>query len=148
MKVIFLKDVSGQGRKGEVKEVNDGFAKNFLIAKGLAAVATSEIQTKVVKEKQEQEAKKVREQERLKKLKIELEKRVFSLFMKVGDKGQVFSGVHEKDIVNAINNDLGTALEKNQIELPSVIKQVGEHQVAVKLGAGIAAKIKINIKPQ
>lgn len=148
MKIILLKDVPGHGRKGEIKEINDGFAKNFFIAKKLGAVATTEIQAKVLKEKKEAESKKNKEIERTQKLKQDLEKRTFKLKVKVGEKGQVFSGVHEKDILKAINEDLGLELEKNQIDLPAVIKQIGQHQVRVKLSQGLNASLKIEIEPE
>ncbi len=146
MKVIFLKDITGQGRKGEIKEVNSGYANNFLIAKGFAAVATPEIQAKVNKESKEAETKKLKEIEKLNKLKTDLEKRIFTLKVKVGDKGQIFSGVHENDIAKAINNVLNSEIEKNQISLNAVIKQIGEHVVKVKLGPQISANIKIKVE--
>lgn len=146
MKVIFLKELPGQGKKGEIKEVNSGYANNFLIAKGFAAIATPEIQAKVNKENKEAANKKLREIEKLNKLKTDLEKRVFTVNVKVGDKGQIFSGVHEKDIVKVINNTLNTEIEKNQIHLENVIKQVGQHVVKVKLGPQILASVKINVE--
>lgn len=146
MKIIFLKDVTGQGRKGEIKEVNDGFAQNFLIAKGHAAPATAEIQAKVAKEKREADNKKSKEIEKFNKLKVDLEKRTFTLKVKVGDKGQIFSGIHEKDILKIINDSTGAELEKSQIELSGVIKQLGLHTAKIKLAAGINANIKINIE--
>jgi large subunit ribosomal protein L9 len=146
MKVIFLKELPGQGKKGEIKEVNSGYANNFLIAKGFAAIATPEIQAKVNKENKEAANKKLREIEKLNKLKRDLEKRVFTVNVKVGDKGQIFSGVHEKDIVKVINSTLNTEIEKNQIHLENVIKQVGQHVVKVKLGPQILASVKINVE--
>lgn len=146
MKVIFLKELPGQGRKGEIKEVNSGYANNFLIAKGYAAVATAEVQAKFNKESKEAETKKLKEIEKLNKLKTDLEKRIFTVKVKVGDKGQIFSGVHEKDVAKAINDVMSTALQRNQIELGAVIKQIGEHQVKVKLGPGVSAHPKIKVE--
>jgi large subunit ribosomal protein L9 len=146
MKVIFVKNQPGGGKIGEIKEVADGYAQNFLIAKGFARLATAEIQAKVAKEQKEAESKKQKEIEKLKKIKIELEKRVFTVKVKVGDKGQVFGGVHEKDIVALISSKLNFLLERNQIEIPSAIKNLGEHQVKVKLALGISANIKINVE--
>ncbi|HYV33402.1 MAG TPA: 50S ribosomal protein L9 [Candidatus Limnocylindria bacterium] len=145
MKVIFIKELAGTAKKGEIKEVNDGYAKNFLIAKGFAQQATAEIQAKVAKENKEAEAKKLKEIGKLQSLKQELEKRTFTVKVKVGDKGQIFSGVHEKDIAEAVNSIVKTNLEKNQIELAGIIKQLGEHIVKVKLASGITASVKINV---
>jgi large subunit ribosomal protein L9 len=146
MKIIFLKDVSGQGKKGEVKEVSEGYAQNFLIAKGFAQAATSQIIAKVNKETKESQEKKAREIERLKNFKNDLEKRTFTLAVKVGDKGQVFGGVHEKDIHNAIVEKKITGVERNMIEIHEPIKSLGEHMVNIKLEQGIAARVKIKVE--
>ena len=146
MKVIFTKDQPGGGKKGEIKEVSQGYAENFLIAKGFARVATAEVQAKVAKEQKEAEAKKAREAEKLQALKGDIEKRVFNFKVKVGDKGQIFGGVHEKDIAAGISAKLDFPLDKNQIHIENPIKQVGEHVVKVKLGADAVANAKINVE--
>ncbi len=146
MKIILLKDVAGQGRRGEIREVNDGYAKNFLIAKGFAQIATSQIQAKAAKESKEAEVKKLKEVEKLQNLKVDLEKRTFTVKVKVGDKGQIFSGVHEKDIISAMNNKMGLSLEKNQVSLEKPIKELGEHKVKLKLASGIIPIINIHVE--
>jgi large subunit ribosomal protein L9 len=146
MKVIFIKELSGTAKKGEIKEVNDGYAKNFLVAKGFAQIATPQIQAKVAKENKEAEIKKLKEIEKLHNLKADLEKRVFTVKVKVGDKGQIFSGVHEKDIVSAVNNKMALSLEKNQVNLEKPIKELGEHKVKLKLASGISASINIHVE--
>lgn len=146
MKVIFLKDAPGSGKKGEIKEVSDGFAKNFLLPKGLAQAATVEIQQKVAKEAKEAEAKKGKELARMNQLRQDLEKRTFTLQVRVGEHGQVFGGIHEKDIAEAINAKMQSGIERGQVEIPAVIKQVGSHQVKVRLSPGIVADVKISIE--
>jgi len=146
MKIIFIKDLPGSAKKGEIKDVSDGYAQNFLIAKGFARVATAEIQEKIAKENKEREIKKLKEIEKLRTLKLDLEKRTFTVKVKVGDKGQVFGGVHEKDVAKVISDKIGRAIEKNQVEIPSAIKQLGEHQVKVKLSGGITANVKIKVE--
>lgn len=147
MKVIFLKDASGQGRKGEIKEVSEGFALNFLIPKGLAQIASGQIQQKVAKESREAEAKKAKEQARYQHLKQELEKRTFTVRVKVGDKGQIFGGVTEKDVIAAINLKMNTDFNKSQLEMPHGIKTIGTHQATLKFSAGQTAKVTIAIEP-
>jgi large subunit ribosomal protein L9 len=146
MKVIFIKELSGTAKKGEIKDVNDGYAKNFLIAKGFAKIATADIQNKIAKENKEAEGKRQKELERLQALKLDLEKRTFVVKVKVGDKGQVFGGVHEKDIAKVISDKTGRAVEKNQIDISDSIKQLGEHQIKVKLVGGITANVKIKVE--
>jgi large subunit ribosomal protein L9 len=148
MKIIFIKDQPGAGKKGEIKDVNDGYAKNFLIAKGFAQVATAEIQAKVVKEKKESDAKRQKELSRLQTLKLDLEKRTFILKVKVGDKGQIFSGIHEKDIVNAVNSKMGLMLEKSQISLQKPIKELGKHEVKVRLAQNLPAVINLQVEAE
>lgn len=146
MKIIFLKDVAGQAKKGEIKEVSEGFAKNFLIARGLAQIATPQIIAKLEKEQREAEGKKNRETEKFKVLKNDLERRITSLFVKVGERGQVFGGVHEKEIAKAVSEKFSVSVDRHQIEIPSAIKSLGEHAVKVKLGQGIVANIKIKVE--
>lgn len=146
MKIILLKDVANIGKKGEIKEVNDGFAKNALIPKKLASIATSEIQAKVAKEAKEAEAKKQRAEQKLNNLKQDLAKRTFTIQVKVGDKGQIFGGAHEKDIISVINAKLNTNLDKNVIHLKHPLKEAGIHTVKIKLGHGIETETKINLE--
>lgn len=146
MKVIFVKDAAGTAKKGEIKEVSSGFAQNFLIPKGFAHVATAQIQAQMEKEAKEAEGKRQKELGKLQGLKSELEKRTFTVKVKVGEKGQVFGGVHEKDIAEVIGKKLNHSLEKNQIEISSAIKELGEHQIKVKLGQGITAEAKIKVE--
>lgn len=146
MKVIFLKDTPGQGRRGEVKEVSDGFAKNFLIAKGFAQVATVDMQNRLNKEAKEQEVKKQKQILNAQSLKQDLEKRIFIVKVKVGAKGQIFGAVHEKEIVVAVNGKLATEFEKSQVEISTPIKTLGEHTVKIKLAPGVLASVKINVE--
>lgn len=146
MKIIFIKELAGTGKRGEIKDVSDGYAQNFLIAKGFARVATAEIQAKMAKESKEAETKKLKEIEKLQVLKQDLEKRVFTVKVKVGDKGQIFGSVHEKDIALSIGSKPNHPMDKNQIEIENPIKQIGEHLVKVKLGGGISANVKIKVE--
>ncbi len=146
MKIIFTKDSPGNGKKGEIKEVSEGYAKNFLIAKGFAQIATPQIIAKVEKEKKEARAKTDRETERLNNLKKDLEKRLFVLKVKVGEQGQVFGGVHEKDVAKSISEKLNVAIEKNQVQITSAIKSLGEHKVIVNLGGSVKALVKIKVE--
>lgn len=144
MKVLYIRDVQG-GKHGQVKDVSDGYAVNFLIPKGFAVLATPQIIARVEKESKEAGVKHQRELDKLAHLKIEMEKREFIVKVKVGDKGQLFGGVHEKDVAKAVSEKMNTAVDKSQIELPGIIKDLGIHQARVKLANGIMANIKINI---
>jgi large subunit ribosomal protein L9 len=146
MKVIFIKELNGTAKKGEIKDVNDGYAKNFLIAKGFAQVATADIQNKIAKETKELETKKLKEIEKLQSLKQDLEKRSFMVKVKVGDKGQVFGGVHEKDIAEAISKKMSLQIDRSQVILDKSIKELGEHKAKLKLGGHVLASINIKVE--
>ncbi len=147
MKVILLKDVAKIGRRGDIKDVSDGYANNMLIRKGLAAPATATVVEKAARQTQEMRNKEDRLRKLYGKYKEDLEKRTFGIKVKVGDKGQIFGGVHEKDIIHAIHQKTKIELQKHQIDSHRGIKQTGTHEITVKLGQGITAKTKINIEP-
>lgn len=140
MKVILLVDVRGVGRRYEVKEVHDGYARNFLIPQKLAVLA-DEKQLAAKKSHDEQEA---GETERLQKLADKLAKEVFEFKIKAGAKGEVFGSVSKKDIEGALRNTPSAGAE---VVLEHPIKATGEHEVEVSLGRGVKAKVKILIKP-
>lgn len=146
MKVILLKDVPKVGRRGEIKEVNAGYANNFLIKQGLAQAATGAATAKLNTEKRDKEAQKSKALEQANRQKAELEKRTFTVKVKTGDKGQVFSGVHEKDIAAAIYQKTKIQLGKSQIQVPHGIKQLGIHEVMIRIITGVQAKVKINLE--
>lgn len=146
MKVILLKDVPKVGRRGEIKEVNAGYANNFLIKQGLAQPATTAAQHKLATEKRDKDAQKSKAQEQAARNKVELEKRIFTVKAKTGDKGQLFRSVKEQDVVNAIYQKTKIQLQKSQVKLPHGIKQLGEHTITIKLIPGVIVRTKINLE--
>ncbi len=146
MKVILIKDVPKIGKQGEIKEVSAGYGANFLLKRGLAKLATIEAQKNLEKGKKELSDKKQRELQKLTKLKDDLERRTFTVRVKTGDKGQVFGGVHEKEISQAIYQKTKIQIDKSQIGSHKGIKELGEHVIDIKLGQGISAKTKIKVE--
>lgn len=144
MKVLLIKDVKTLGSAGEIKDVKDGYGQNFLIGKGFAKLATPEVVENykaelVLKEKLEKE-----ETERLNKEKSELESK--NVIIKkhnapVGIQGSVGNG----DIATAIKELFGFDIDKKSIHLDKPIKSTGVHEVDLKLGHGIHAKLKIEV---
>ncbi len=139
MKVLFLENVKKVGRKSEVKEVNDGYGRNFLIPEKLAIAATAEVLSKKKDAEKHQSA----ELEHLKKLKITLEKEVFIFQVKTGRYNSVFSSISKEDVARKLNTEKRFKVEKVILERP--IKTLGEHLVDINLGQGVMAKIKIKI---
>lgn len=146
MKIILLKDTPKIGKQGELKDVSDGYAQNFLIPKGFAATATTQVQQKIQKEQREATEKSQRELKKFQTLKQDLEKRTFTVKIKTGAKGQIFGGVHEKDIADSIGAKIKTILDKRQIIIAEPMRAIGAHTVVVNLGHQIRATVKINIE--
>ncbi len=146
MKVILLTDIAKVGRKGEIKEVSNGLANNMLLPKKLAIIATRETEAKHLANQKDQTRAKEKHLQQSERDKAELEKRIFTVKVKVGDKGQIFSGIHEKDIAAAVFQKTKIRLEKHQFTDHHAIKTLGEHIINIKLGQGITAKTKINLE--
>ncbi len=151
MKVILLQDINRVGKKLEIKNVSDGYARNYLIPKGLAKIATNkvvkDIQIKtVVEEKHKEEAKK-----ELENFANTLDEKEFHFYQKVGDKKEVFGSVTKKDIEEIIIKKLPEKIYgkiKIEVNLPKSLKTLGEHEVEINLGPGIKKKIKVVLNQQ
>ena len=144
MKVIFIKDVKGQGKKNEIKEVKDGYAKNFLIKGGYALPATDN-NLGYVKGQIEKETKKENDLvSEMEKLKVKLEKEKFTFKVKTGEKDAMFGKISTKQIKEAINK-LGYNIDKTAIKLDHDIVSLGTHDIEVHLHKKVIAVIKINV---
>ena len=144
MKVIFIKDVKVQGQKGEIKEVKDGYAKNFLIKNGYAIKETKE-SLKILN--REQQAKKQEDEENRKKAlkdKESLEKEKLSFIVKTGEHDKVFGSISVKQIKEKL--DQKYKLDKKQIIINNPIASLGFHEVQINLYKDIVATIKIEVK--
>ncbi len=145
MKVLLIKDVKGLGKAGEVKEVKDGYGKNFLIGKGLALHATNE-----VLKKYEAQERKLKEQEALeieeaKKLAETINSTKLTIKHKVGANGHLIGSVTNKEISEALKEQFDIQLDKKHITLDKKIKTLGIFEVDCKLGHAIHAALKIDI---
>ncbi len=144
MKVLLIKDVKGLGKIGEVKEVKDGYGKNFLIGKGHARQATTEVM------EQWEQGILVRAQNEAKEVKIandskeKIEAAIFTIKHKVGANGHLIGTVTNKEIACELNK-FDIAVDKKQVHLKNKIKTVGIYEADCKLGHGIHAIIKIDI---
>ncbi|MFP4661789.1 MAG: 50S ribosomal protein L9 [Halanaerobiales bacterium] len=144
MKVILRKDVKKLGSKGDVVKVSDGYARNFLIPKGMAEEATEgHLNQLKHKEKvqQRKEAEKISEAE---KIAEKLEKEKFEISVKAGENGRLFGSVTTKDIADTVNK-AGYKIDKRKIDLDEHIKSLGVHNIKVKLYQDVEANLKIQI---
>lgn len=147
MKVIFVQDVKGQGKKGEVREVADGYARNFLIPRQLAIPAT-EGNLRNLRKQQEEEAKK-QEQQRQEALQVaqKLENMVLTITAKAGEGGRLFGAVTAKQISDALAKQ-GLAVDKKKIELKEPIRQLGTTLVPVKLYPQVQATLRVQVQEE
>ena len=144
MKVIFLKDVKGQGRKDEIKEVKDGYGMNYLIKNGYAVLAT---ETGIKRLKTEQEKNKLQEQLNIKEceqVKQKIEKLTLKFQVKTGASDQVFGSISSKAIADELKKK-GFDIDKRKIHLDSPLSCLGFHEVEVELHKAVIARIKVQL---
>lgn len=145
MKVILMKDVKSIGKKGDVKEVADGYARNFLIPKGLAVEASSGNLNSLNQEKKAAKHRKEVEEANAKEMAAKLQDKEVTFQVKVGEGGRLFGSITGKEIAEEISRVTGVDVDKKQIELGEVIKRLGVHTVEVRVFPQISATIKVNV---
>lgn len=146
MKVILKQDIKGVGKKDQIINAADGYARNYLFPKGLAVPAdTGNLNNLAAKNKAEA-AKKERNLENSKKLAEELKSKVLTIQVKAGSNGKLFGGVTSKEISEALKNQLNVEIDKKKIVLNEVIKQEGVFTVDLKLQEGVNAQVKVHVK--
>ena len=145
MKVIFTQDVKGSGKKGEIKNVSDGYARNFLITKGLAVEATPKNLSDLEgKQASAQHKIDVDTAEAKKTAEILNDKKVL-IKAKAGSSGKLFGAVTSAQIADEIAAQYGQKVDKKKISLKSEIKNFGEYEAEIKLYTGISAKMKVEV---
>ncbi len=142
MKVIFLEDVKGKGKKGELKEVSDGYARNFLLPKKLAKEATADNLNTVRMQEKAKAAQIAREKAEALENAKKLESIVVKIPAKAGANGKLFGAVTSKEISEALKQ-MGMSIEKNKIVLPDPIKTYGAYDVKCKFGYEISGVIHV-----
>ncbi len=146
MKVILKADVKGTGKAGQLVDVSDGYARNFLLTKGLAVEATS---TAVNDMKNKEQAKKHREETELaaaKEIAKKIDGKTVELFAKGGTAGRLFGSITSKEVTEAVNAKFGTSIDKKKVTLDSDIKAFGTYNAEIKLYNGVIAKCSVSVK--
>jgi len=144
MKVILLDDVAAVGRRGEVRDVSDGFARNFLIPKKLALTATQGNLKNLVHIKEQAEAKADRIKADAETLRARIEGLVYEERRQASEEGKLFGSVTSQDIVDFLGRQ-GVKVERKRVHLDEPIKAVGETAVPIRLHADITAQLRITV---
>ena len=147
MKVILLQDVKGQGKKGEVVDVNESYARNFLIKKGLAEIATATKLNDLNQKKSSADFHKAEEVKATKILAEQIKGKTFTVKIKAGQNGKVFGSVTGGNISDALA-EAGYAIDKKKIILPQPIKTLGTYDIDLKLMEGITSKIIVSVEAE
>jgi large subunit ribosomal protein L9 len=147
MKVILTSDVPGIGRAGDIKEVSDGYARNFLMRQNKAVPASQSQVDKIQKENKEKDEKKARETAKALKLQKDIQNRPI-IFKRKANGDKLFAAIHEQDIINEIKLHFGVELKPKQVRIPNPIKAVGSHQAQIKLTDNNSTPIKIIVEAQ
>jgi large subunit ribosomal protein L9 len=148
MKVVFLEEVEGTARTGDVKNVADGFARNFLLPRKLAAPATDHYIT-IATAKANKEAKR---QERLDdeardRLLPQVDGKSLKIEVRVGEQGKLFGSVTARDIAELLQETTRIELDHRQVDLKEPIRELGSHEVGVKLSRNVIATVTVNVEP-
>ncbi|MEK4734617.1 MULTISPECIES: 50S ribosomal protein L9 [unclassified Paenibacillus] len=144
MRVIFIKDMKGQGKKGQIKEVSDGYAANFLLPRGVARPATEGNMKTLENQNAAEEKRKQEEKEEAQALGKKLEETTVQLKAKAGEGGRLFGAITSKQIAEAVAKT-GIKLDKRKIELEEPIRTLGVTQMTVKLHPEVKATLKVQV---
>ena len=145
MKVILQSDVKGTGKKGQILEVADGFARNFLFPKKLAIEATTGNIQDVSHKKEVEQRRKEKEKEDAIKLGVKLNALLIEVKTKTGEGGRLFGSVTSKEITEALKKQHGIEVDKRKLEIKDPIKTLGEFEVHVKVHPEVVAKLQVHV---
>ncbi len=146
MKVILLSDVKNVGKKGEVKQVADGYGRNYLVKNGLAVEATKKSMEILTKQKADEAAREAEMREEAIELKNKLEKMTISFKVKAGNDGRMFGSVSNAKIAETLAKDYQIQVDKRKFVDNGNITELGLHKVRVELFKGVVATLNINIE--
>lgn len=145
MKVILLADVKNYGKKGEIVEAADGYARNFLIPKGLAVDVNKQSLNELEREKQSKKDRQAEQKQKAHVLKKQLEQITLEFRVKTGDEGRVFGSVSSKQVVDAMAKQHDIKLDKRKITMDQALNSLGTHLLEVDLFQGVTGVIKVKL---
>jgi large subunit ribosomal protein L9 len=146
MKVVLLRDVPHLGRSGEVKEVADGYARNYLIPKGLAVPATEGLIRHAAETRQAMEQRRIRQLSSARETAARLQGATITIRARAGQGDRLYGSVTSQQIAEAIAQQLGVEVDRRRIELDQPIRTLGTHPVTVRLGPEITAQVQVVVE--
>ena len=145
MKVILKQDIKGVGKKDQILEASDGYARNYLFPKGLAVEAIAENMSKLKGKQSSMEHKKELEKQEAKNIAAKLKDIILTLSVKAGENGKIFGGITAKEISENLKAKYGIEIDKKKIALKETIKMLGTKDVEIRLYEGITSNLKVKI---
>jgi len=145
MKLILTREVAGLGRAGDVVNVKDGYARNFLIPRGNAIAWSEGGEKQIDGIRRARQSREIRDKDHANEIKAKLEATTFEIKVKVGSTGRLFGSVTEKDIALVIKSETGIDIDRHKIKLIKHVKNLGKHPAKVSLLTGVAANINVNV---
>jgi large subunit ribosomal protein L9 len=145
MRVILRRDVDSVGKKGDILEVTDGYARNFLLPKGLAMKATVGAESQAASMRRARDVKDARDRGAAEEIATRLVPTVITISAKAGSEGRLFGSVTAADIAEAVEAQTGITLERRRLHLEEPIKSIGTHQLTAKLHADVEFPITVEV---
>jgi large subunit ribosomal protein L9 len=148
MKVVFLKDVSSKGKAGEMREVADGYARNFLFPKGLALPATEGAVKTAKVQAEEKSRHRARLHEELSELAKLIDGKEIHFKARAGENGKLHGSITTGDIAEKLSSLVNVDVDKKKIELDEPLRQIGSHEVSIGFSKDVGAKVKVIIEEE
>ncbi len=148
MKVVLLEDVPGKGRAGEIREVSKGYAKNFLLPRGLALIATPDVQKRVELRLAKERLDESVDRERLVELAQQIEGKEIRFKARVGGGERLFGSITAADVAEQLSGVIGSVVDKKRIDIEKPFHQTGSYEIAVKLASDIRPNITVVIEEE
>jgi large subunit ribosomal protein L9 len=148
MKIVLLEDIAGTGRAGEIKEVSKGYAKNFLLPRGLALIATPAVTKQVESRLERKKLEESVDREKLVELAQQIEGKEIHFKARMGGGERLFGSITAADVAEELSRAIGSVIDKKKIDIEKPFRQTGSYEVAVKLASDIKPKITVVIEEE
>jgi large subunit ribosomal protein L9 len=148
MKIILRSDVANVGKKGDVIDVSDGYARNYLVPKGLGLLATDGAISQAAAMRRSRDLKDARDREAAEQVARVLVSTVIRIPAKAGSEGRLFGSVTSADVAAAVKDQAGVTLDRRRVHLDDPIKALGVHEVPIRLHADVEFRVSVDVVPQ